>query len=130
MNSLHSGPTLLDSPQPVRRASHGLGPVAPRLESASARLADRLREDPVMKRRTFIGVIACGLLAAPPAAEAQPAGKVPRVGMLFLANRVNEVVTGLEEGMTTLGYVKGRTVVYEHRFANWKPELLAGHAAE
>jgi len=26
--------------------------------------------------------------------------------------------------------VEGRTVLYEHRFANWKPELLAGHAAE
>jgi putative ABC transport system substrate-binding protein len=70
------------------------------------------------------------LLAAPLAAEAQPAGKMPRVGMLVLAGRVNELVKGFEDGMTTLGYVDGRTVVYEHRFANWKPELLAGHAAE
>jgi hypothetical protein len=41
-----------------------------------------MRVDPahrVTERRTFLGVIAGGLLAAPLAAEAQPAGKVPRI---------------------------------------------------
>jgi putative ABC transport system substrate-binding protein len=84
----------------------------------------------VIDRRAFLAGTGAVLLAAPLAAEAQPAAKVPRVGMLFLAGRVNEFVKGFEDGMTTLGYVEGRTVVYEHRFANWKPELLAGHAAE
>ena len=84
-----------------------------------------------MNRRTFLAGTSALLLAAPLAAEAQmPSGKVPRVGMLFLAGRVNEFVKGFEDGMTTFGYVEGRTVVYEHRFANGKPELLAGHAAE
>jgi hypothetical protein len=42
----------------------------------SPRSADGLREDPLMKRRTFIGVIAGGLLAAPLATgDAQQAGK-------------------------------------------------------
>jgi len=84
----------------------------------------------VMDRRTFLAGTGAVLLAAPLAAEAQPAAKMPRVGMLVLAGRVNELVKGFEDGMTTLGYVDGRTVVYEHRFANWKPELLAGHAAD
>jgi putative tryptophan/tyrosine transport system substrate-binding protein len=84
----------------------------------------------VIDRRAFLAGTGAVLLAAPLVAEGQQAGKMPRVGMLFLAGRVNEFVKGFEDGMTTLGYVDGRTVVYEHRFANWKPELLAGHAAE
>ena len=35
-----------------------------------------------MDRRAFLGTVAGGLLAAPLAAEAQPAGKVYRVGIL------------------------------------------------
>jgi hypothetical protein len=35
-----------------------------------------------VERRTFLGVIAGGLLAAPLAAVAQPAGKVYRIGWL------------------------------------------------
>jgi putative ABC transport system substrate-binding protein len=85
----------------------------------------------MIDRRTFLAGTGAVLLAAPLAVEAQaPSGKAPRVGMLFLAGRVNEFVKGFEDGMTTLGYVEGRTVVYEHRFANWKLELLANHAAE
>ena len=38
-----------------------------------------------MDRREFLGTIAGGLLAAPLAAEAQQARKVPRVGFLVLA---------------------------------------------
>src|SRR5688572_29597845 len=37
---------------------------------------------PVMKRRTFLGMIAGGLLAAPLGAEAQPARPSPKVGHL------------------------------------------------
>jgi hypothetical protein len=37
--------------------------------------------DRVMDRRSFIGTLAGGLLAAPLVAEAQPAGKVWRIGM-------------------------------------------------
>jgi len=35
-----------------------------------------------MDRRTFLGTLAGGLLAVPLAAEAQPAGKVYRIGLL------------------------------------------------
>jgi hypothetical protein len=41
----------------------------------------------VIDRRAFIGTLAGGFLAAPLAAEAQPAGKVYRVGILVVANR-------------------------------------------
>ena len=36
-----------------------------------------------MERRTFLGVIAGGILATPPAAGAQPGVQAPRIGFLW-----------------------------------------------
>ena len=53
-----------------------------------------------MDRRTFLGTVAGGLLTAPLAAEAQEAGKVPRVGILLLADSAQESVGGaFREGL-------------------------------
>ena len=46
-------------------------------------------------RRVFLGTLACGLLAVPLAAGAQPAGKVYGVGFIFSASPVLEMA-GLE----------------------------------
>src|SRR5258708_19719772 len=64
--------------------------------------------------------------------EAQQGGKTPRVGMLVIGSRQQTVrfVDAFEHGMYQLGYVDGRTIVFEHRFANGKAELLADLAAE
>jgi len=45
-----------------------------------------------MKRRTFLALLPGSLLAAPLAAEAQQAGKIPRIG--FLATPSAEVIRG------------------------------------
>ena len=42
------------------------------------RFGDGVRQEPSMYRRTFMAMVSCSLLAAPLAADAQPAGKVPR----------------------------------------------------
>jgi len=83
-----------------------------------------------MNRRVFVTGLGA-LLAAPLAAAAQ-VRKIPRVGMLFLATRegARPYITSFEGGMRTLGYVEGRNIVYEHRFANGKPELLPELATE
>ena len=89
-----------------------------------------------MKRRTFLGVIAGGViaggvLAAPLAAGAQQhRGKVPRIGVLSGGPRVEEIVKALEDGMAARGYVEGRNVVYERRFATANTDLLLNSAAE
>ncbi|HEX9479289.1 MAG TPA: ABC transporter substrate binding protein, partial [Methylomirabilota bacterium] len=68
-----------------------------------------------MERRTFLGVIAGGLLAAPLAAEAQPAAKVPHVGYVTSSARsVN--VTVFDQGLRDLGYTIGQDVIVEYRF--------------
>ena len=85
-----------------------------------------------MERRTFLGVIAGGLLAAPLAAEAQEAAKVPRIG--YLANYPPGAFPELHEaflqGLRDLGYVEGRNVVIEYRDAEGKFERLPALAAQ
>ena len=84
-----------------------------------------------MDRRRFIGTVASGLLAAPLAAEAQQAAKVPRIGYLSINLAGGPHMTeGFRQGLHDLGYVEGRNVVIEFRDAEGKFERLPALAAE
>jgi putative ABC transport system substrate-binding protein len=86
---------------------------------------------PEMPRRTFMVIIAGGLVAAPLAAEAQPAGKVARIGFLGLNPGANPHRRGaFLQGLRDFGYVEGRNVVIEYRSAEGKLERLSALAAE
>ena len=78
----------------------------------------------MMERRVFIGVIAGGLLAVPLAARAQQGAKVPRVGFLGNSTAALEanLVGPFREGLRDLGYVEGRNVLIEYRWAEGKYE--------
>ncbi len=86
----------------------------------------------MMDRRTFLGTLAGSLLAAPLAAEAQQVGKVYRIG--FLGPGPERIYTdplpSLRAGLRELGYVEGKNIVLEYRFAEDKYERLPGLAAE
>ena len=84
-----------------------------------------------MHRRTFLRTVA-GLLIAPLAAEAQPAGKVYRIGWLGLPGQdANaDLVAGFREGLRELGYTEGKNLIIEYRFADGHSERLAPMAAE
>ena len=71
----------------------------------------------VMERRTFLGVMAGGLLAAPLAAEAQQAGKVYRIGMLERTSPGTNAANleAFRRGLRELGYVEGKNLVIEYR---------------
>ena len=61
-----------------------------------------------------MAMLAGGLLAAPLAPEAQPAGKEPRVGYVTSATRsVN--VDGFERELCELGYTIGRDIAPPRR---------------
>jgi putative ABC transport system substrate-binding protein len=64
--------------------------------------------------------------------EAQQAGKVYRIGYIQAAvpNEMEHLTNALEEGLRELGYVGGRNIVYERRFASGKQERLPDLAAE
>jgi putative ABC transport system substrate-binding protein len=65
-----------------------------------------------MERRTFLGVIAGGLLAAPLAAEAQSTTPtVRRIGVV--GGGVPDQVEARKEGLRRLGWVEGQNIVVE-----------------
>ena len=73
-----------------------------------------------MDRRSFIGTVVGGLLAAPPlAVEAQQAGKVYRIGFLSggPAAAFKSFVEQFRQGLRELGYVEGQNIIIEYRWA-------------
>jgi putative tryptophan/tyrosine transport system substrate-binding protein len=85
----------------------------------------------MITRRRLLRTVAGGLLAAPLAAIAQPAGKVWRIGFLGDGSRDDRVGISLEpfrEGLRELGYVDGKNIVIMERWSDGKservPELL------
>jgi putative ABC transport system substrate-binding protein len=82
-------------------------------------------------RRAFLATLTGSLLAAPLAAEAQQAAKVPRIGYLAVQPAANpHLHEAFRQGLRDLGYVEGRNVVIEYREAEGKPERLPALAAE
>jgi ABC-type uncharacterized transport system substrate-binding protein len=67
-------------------------------------------------RRAFIGTVAGALLAAPLAAEGQPAGRVWRIGLFHVGlDHVPPSLDGLREGLTALGYEEGKNIRFDWR---------------
>ncbi len=84
----------------------------------------------MITRRIFIGTLAGGLLAAPRAAEAQPA-RVPRIGILSSAvPRSAPIFKAFEQRLRELGYVEGQNVTIEFRTAEGQLDRLPGLALE
>jgi putative ABC transport system substrate-binding protein len=84
-----------------------------------------------MDRRAFIGALAGGLLAAPLAAEAQVAGKVPRIGFLFFGSPgPSRELDAFRQGLRELGYIEAQNIAVEYRFARGRIERLPELAAE
>jgi putative ABC transport system substrate-binding protein len=77
-----------------------------------------------MDRRAFIRSVVSGLIAAPLAARAQQAGKVHRIGFLGNSTPAHEanLVGPFREGLRELGYVEGRNILIEYRWAEGKYE--------
>ena len=77
---------------------------------------------PEMPRRTFMAIITGGLLAAPFAAQAQQTGDVYRIGFLGNSTAALEanLVGPFREGLRDFGYVEGRNVLIEYRWAEGK----------
>jgi putative ABC transport system substrate-binding protein len=75
--------------------------------------------------------LAGGLVAAPLAAEAQPAGTMPRIGFLEAGSRsVNQnFADAFRQGLRELGYTEGQNILIEERWAEGRserfPDLVA-----
>jgi ABC-type uncharacterized transport system substrate-binding protein len=85
-----------------------------------------------MDRRSFLGTLTGGLLAAPLTAGAQQAGKPARVGILILTTRApgTAAVDHFRSELRELGYAEGQAIVFEDRAADGKVERLPELARE
>src|SRR5262245_16062320 len=95
-----------------------------------------------MDRRTFLSTLGVAVLAPSLAAEAQPGGKVWRIGFLWPwlspagwtphgpGRTVPVVDRPFTQGMKDLGYVEGRDFVLEIRWAEGHPDRLPDLAAD
>jgi putative ABC transport system substrate-binding protein len=85
-----------------------------------------------MKRREFITLIGGAAVAASSSACAQSAGKVHRIGFLGNSTAVLEanLVGPFRKALRDLGYVEGRDIVIEYRWAEANYERLPALVAE
>jgi putative ABC transport system substrate-binding protein len=84
-------------------------------------------------RRKLVIAFGAGALAAPLACFAQPQrSKVARIGLLetISASSDANLREALIAGLRALGYVEGKNIVIEYRYAEGKYERLPGLAAE
>jgi putative ABC transport system substrate-binding protein len=83
-------------------------------------------------RFQFLVLLATAILVSSHLAEAQQPGKLPRIGYLAGAtpSGVSARTEAFRQGLRELGYVEGKNIAIEWRFAEGKLDRLAGLAAE
>ena len=83
-------------------------------------------------RAALVAALALGLLAAPLAAGAQRPAKVPRIAFLAGGSLSSDalLVETFWKRLKELGYIEGKNITADYRFAEGMPERLSDFAAE
>jgi ABC-type uncharacterized transport system substrate-binding protein len=83
-----------------------------------------------VRRREFIAGL--GATAWPLAGRAQPVQRLPIIGFLSTTtpSATGSWITALEQRLSELGWVKGRTIAIEYRWAEGHPDRYPEFAAE
>jgi len=81
-------------------------------------------------RRIGLAVVVALLSFVPLAAGAQQAEKIPRIGILVGGSTSSDSVRieAFRQGLRELGYVEGKTIVLDFRYADGNPDRLGGLA--
>lgn len=84
------------------------------------------------RRSAFVAAVAAGLAILALSGVAVPAAKTARVGVMFTTNpsAAGHILVGLKEGLAELGWVEGRNLVLELRWAEGKAKQFPVIAAE
>src|SRR5512134_2906606 len=79
-----------------------------------------------------IVTLTLSLLAAPLAADAQQAGKVPRIGYLRVTSPSDRppLLDAFRQRLRELGWVEGQNIVIDYRYAEGRVDRLPDLAAE
>src|SRR5438094_214797 len=88
--------------------------------------------DGQMKRRDFITLLGGAAAAWPLAARAQQAGKLPTIAFLGANTRSaeSERIAAFVQRLRELGWIEGRTITIEYRWADGREERFPELAAE
>jgi putative tryptophan/tyrosine transport system substrate-binding protein len=84
-----------------------------------------------MNKKIVVSLLATIILLSVGLARAQPSGKLPRVGLLLTdaSSPPSLNVETFRQGLRDLGYVEGKNIILEYRYAEGKIERLP-HLAE
>ena len=83
-----------------------------------------------MNKKVIVLTLSAALFALCSFAQAQQAGKIYRIGVLFFGSQNQPHLESFLRGLRELGYVEGKNVVFEYRYAEGKFDLLRELAAE
>ena len=85
-----------------------------------------------MDRRAFVATMGAGIVTAPITARGQSSGKVHRIGYLTIVRKGSgeRLLSIFFQALRDLGWVEGRNLLVEWRFADGKADLLRRYAAE
>jgi putative tryptophan/tyrosine transport system substrate-binding protein len=85
-----------------------------------------------MQAKFFIYVLAAVILTTPHSAYAQQPAKVPRIGYVTptAADPMSPRIKAFQQGLRELGYIEGKNISVEYRFAEGKPERFPDLVAE
>ena len=85
-----------------------------------------------MQRRQFISVLGVAAILAwvPLAADAQQPNKLPRLGWLPTFAPTSPIYDGFRQGLRELGYVEGKNIIIETRWAEGNLDRLPELARE
>ena len=81
-----------------------------------------------MRRRDFIGLAGWAAVVCPVALKAQQANKVYRIGTISAGVRLNS--GDLQQSLSELGWIEGKNLIYERRYAENRLERLPDLVAE
>ena len=90
------------------------------------------REEKKMKRRIFAVALCTVLFALCVSAHAQQPTKIPRIGLLFTAtpSAAAARIEAFRQGLRELGYVEGKNILIEQRYAEGQLNHMNELAAE
>ena len=85
------------------------------------------------KQIAVFGLALCSVLLAPcSSTQAQQPGKIPRIGYLdnSTASGIAVLLEAFRQELSKLGWIEGKNITIEYRFAEQKPERLPELAAD
>src|SRR6516225_3935495 len=85
-----------------------------------------------MRRRDFIAALSSAAAAWPLAAHAQQSAKLPTIGFLGTSTplAMSQWIAAFVQRLRELGWIEGRTVALEYRWAEGRSERMAEIVAE